>query len=227
MLLIDQYAYTNQFKHLSPTVKILFSLLGFIVAIAFAQHAVHGGVILVMLAVTVFGAKIPLRFYIKMFSIPLFFILMSILGIIISFSYDTAPFIHYFTLGSLNIGITQAGIDSALMIFSRSMACISSMYFLILTTPINDLLSYLAKHKFPQIVLEMSLLIYRFIFIFIHETNAIITAQTLRFGYSGIRNSYQSLSALITVLFTRIFIRYDEMRYALECKCFSDQFYME
>lgn len=226
MLLIDQYAYTNNLKLVSPAMKIIFSLLGLILSLSFSFYQIHLVILLTMIFVTTFIARIPFGFYLKMFSIPLFFILVSIISIVISFSYTKSDFIYSLAINKLYIGITEYSISNAFLILRRSLACLGSMYFLILTTPVNNIISLLAKLKFPAIVLEMSLLIYRFIFIFVEETNSIITAQTLRFGYTGLSNSYKSLSALITVLFTRIFIRYTSMKNALDCRCFSENFYL-
>lgn len=78
----------------------------------------------------------------------------------------------------------------------------------------------------PKALLEIILLTYRFIFIFLDEVSAIKRAQTLRFGYISPRTSYRSLGMLITMLLSRVLTRYSQMTIALETKLFKGDFHL-
>ncbi|MGO1818865.1 MAG: CbiQ family ECF transporter T component, partial [Senegalia sp. (in: firmicutes)] len=96
----------------------------------------------------------------------------------------------------------------------------------ILTTPFNNLIKLLLKYKVPMLLIELTMLTYRFIFILLEEISLIYRAQDLKFGYSNIKNSFNSLGLLLRVLIVRMIKRYEEMIISLESKNYDSQFYM-
>ena len=95
-----------------------------------------------------------------------------------------------------------------------------------LTTPFNQLIFIFKKLQLPDVVLEISMLMYRFIFIFMEEVADIRTSQELRFGYINLKNGYRSFGLLVNMLFKRMMIRYDEMSIALDMKLYDGTFYI-
>ncbi len=84
MLQIDKYASMNGWHHVHPLEKaifsfsfLLFSTLTKSITIALITFFVMGASIL-------FGAKIPFRYYVRLLALPLFFLLTSVLVIIVS-----------------------------------------------------------------------------------------------------------------------------------------------
>lgn len=78
----------------------------------------------------------------------------------------------------------------------------------------------------PKVLIELMILIYRFIFIFLEEATAIRKAQSLRFGYHGIKNSYRSFGMLVNTLFNRVMKRYNEMVVTLDVKLYQGEFHI-
>lgn len=167
-------------------------------------------------------AKIPFKSYFKMLLIPLSFLLVSILAIIISI--NDVNYIYYFKFINIYIGITLNSFTTGTKLFTTVLSSLTSVYFLILTTPIIDIIRALNKLKVPSLFIELMVLIYRSIFIFIEEANNIHMAQTMKFGYENKRNSLKSISLLIRNLFIRIFIKHNEMNISLECKLYDGEF---
>lgn len=226
MLIIDKYAYTNKLKDFNPMAKFYFAI-GLLLSSLFIENIIiHIFIFSTMLLVTVFVAKIPLKNYIRILLIPTSFLLLSIIAILISVTKGDIQYIYGFKISNINFVITQQSINVAIVLLSRALASISCTFFLVLTTPINDLTHVFYKLKIPKLFIEMTVLIYRFIFIFLEESREIYIAQKMRFGYAGLRNSYNSLSCLIAVLFIRVFKRYKDMEIALQCRGFDEEFHM-
>lgn len=227
MLIIDKYAYTNNLKNMSPKRKFGYSM-GFLMAsLINKEPIIFAAIILLGFIATVFWAKIPIKSYLLMLLTPYVFILTSMAAIIVSFSADPSIFLRSFDAGPFYIGITTTGLQSALILFLRAMAAISCLYFLTLTTPMDQQIYIMNQMRLPKIFLELYALIYRFIFIFLDESVEIYRAQEMRFGYNTLKNSYNSLSVLIRILFTRVMNRYRDMEIALDSKLYDGDFHIE
>ncbi|WMM25857.1 cobalt ECF transporter T component CbiQ [Tissierella sp. MB52-C2] len=222
MLLIDKYAYTNKLRNCSPQAKILLACGAMILSRIINNYYFDLLTIILMSVLIVGIAKIPFKSYFKMLLIPLSFLLVSILAIIISI--NDVNYIYYFKFINIYIGITLNSFTTGTKLFTTVLSSLTSVYFLILTTPIIDIIRALNKLKVPSLFIELMVLIYRSIFIFIEEANNIHMAQTMKFGYENKRNSLKSISLLIRNLFIRIFIKHNEMNISLECKLYDGEF---
>ncbi|MCL5949205.1 MAG: cobalt ECF transporter T component CbiQ, partial [Candidatus Bathyarchaeota archaeon] len=98
--------------------------------------------------------------------------------------------------------VFKDGVNMAIATFFRVEGAVSAMYFLVLTTSMTDIFITLRKAHLPKIVVEISLLIYRYIFVFIEVSAKMQTAQTLRLGKPG-WTKIRSLALLAGNLFIR------------------------
>lgn len=226
MLLIDKYAYTNKLRNFNPMAKFCFAVGVLLISLINRNIYIHLSVIFIMLLMTVFIAGIPFRKYLRFLRIPLIFIILSIISILLSASRDENIFIAAFKIRDFYLGINKASIPQAQLLFFRAFACISAMYFLTLTTPMDQQIKIFKKFKIPNSVLELMVLMYRFIFILLEEYHEIYNAQNIRFGYTSLKKSYRSLSLLIKVLFIRVMNRNKDMSIALDSKLYKGEFYV-
>lgn len=146
--------------------------------------------------------------------------------ILLTFSKDKEVLLYSIKIGSLYIGVSNESIISSTHLFFRALSCLTCIYFIMLTTPFNQLIFVFKKLHLPDIVLEISMLMYRFIFIFMEEVADIRKSQELRFGYINLKNGYNSFGLLVNMLFKRMMIRYDEMSIALDMKLYDGTFYI-
>ncbi|WP_414698392.1 cobalt ECF transporter T component CbiQ [Peptacetobacter sp. AB845] len=226
MLLIDKYAYTNKLTDKNPYIKAIFSILFLILSLTIENRIFQISIITIMSITIISTSKMGISEYLKLLSIPLIFMIMSILAIIISISTEKSDMLTYFTVGSTYIGISKFGLMNALRILSRSIACLTCVYFLMLTTPFNQLIKVFKKMHIPDNVIEIAMLIYRFIFIFLEEVQEIYKSQEMKLGYMGMRNSYNSLGLLLNMLYKRMMKRYEDMSIALDMKLFDGKFHI-
>lgn len=226
MLLIDKYAYTNKLTDKNPYIKAIFSILFLILSLTIENRIFQISIITIMSITIISTSKMGISEYLKLLSIPLIFMIMSILAIIISISTEKTDMLTYFTVGSTYIGLSKFGLMNALRILSRSIACLTCVYFLMLTTPFNQLIKVFKKLHIPDNVIEIAMLIYRFIFIFLEEVQEIYKSQEMKLGYMGMRNSYNSLGLLLNMLYKRMMKRYEDMSIALDMKLFDGKFHI-
>jgi len=146
-------------------------------------------------------AKIPYRFYLKMLWYPMIIIAITCLIIAFFFGYQE-PLAEINLLG-LRWTVFNDGVNLGFNTFFRVAGGISTQFFLILTTPMTSVLLLLRKARIPQVLIEISLLIYRYIFVFIEVMETMHTAQELRLGYSSLMRRLRSTSLLIANLFIR------------------------
>lgn len=225
MLEIDHYAYQSRCRAISPLAKGLAYLLLLVIALC-ASWLIQLILLLLLAPITCYVTRIRLAKYCRWLMVPLAFLVVSMLGILLSFSWTGANMLASFSLGSLHIGISGESLAVAQHAFFRSLACLAVTYLFVLTTPFDQLIIIGKKLHLPKVLLEIVLLTYRFIFIFLDEVAAIKRAQTLRFGYTSLKTSYRSLGMLISMLLTRVLQRYKAMTIALEAKLYKGDFYL-
>ncbi|MCR8745646.1 cobalt ECF transporter T component CbiQ [Romboutsia lituseburensis] len=226
MLLIDKYAYTNSLTEINPKIKGSIGLIFLIISMAFKNIFCLISIITFMSSLIVFLAKIDLKSYLKLVKIPMYFLIMGVLINLINISFDSKGLIYSFNIMSLNIGISNKSIITSIHILFRAIACLTCIYFFILTTPFNQIIFLLKKLHISDTVIELSMLVYRFIFIFLEEVSDIRKSQQLRFGYINLKTSYNSVGILGNMLFKRMMKRYDEMCISLDIKLYDSKFHI-
>ena len=225
-MIIDDYAYKNKLSKLNPNMKFATGMLLLILSLINKNNYISIFTIFIMSFVIVGIAKIDLQDYIHFIKIPLVFLIISIIMILLNFSKDKEVLLYSINIGHLYIGISNESINTSTHLFFRALSCLTCIYFIMLTTPFNQLIFVFKKLHLPDVILEISMLMYRFIFIFMEEVADIRKSQELRFGYINLKNGYNSFGLLVNMLFKRMMIRYDEMSIALDMKLYDGTFHI-
>ncbi|MCW3998826.1 MAG: cobalt ECF transporter T component CbiQ [Candidatus Bathyarchaeota archaeon] len=198
---IDRYAYINQLAKTSPATKIFFAASLLLLSVLSPNPVVPITVFVISLILILAVAQIPIRFYFNLFLYPLAFAGLSCTFIALFFG-NQAPLVEvpfpWFTWTIYTNGITIA-----LATFFRVLGAISALFFLVLTTTMNDLFISLRKIRVPKVLIEISLLIYRYIFVFMEVAAKMTTAQKLRLGQTGYLKRIRQTSLLAANLFVR------------------------
>ncbi|MBC7326280.1 MAG: cobalt ECF transporter T component CbiQ [Moorella sp. (in: Bacteria)] len=222
MFSIDQYAYTNRLAKVHPGEKIAFALVTLLIALVAPQPFIPAIIIAMMAGFTVGAAGIPARFYLKLFLVPFSFLIAGV--VMIAFTVTAQPQVGLkgITLCGWNLGFTPAGIHLAAKIFLKSLGTVTCLYFLSLTTPVVDILTFLRQLRAPALLVELTGLTYRFVFVLLATVNDIYTAQASRLGYASVRTSFYSLGKLAASLFIKTYHRSRELFTALTARGYGD-----
>jgi len=198
---IDKAAYTNLWARKSPIAKGFFALSALILSVS-SQSIIVPTAILVITAVLLLRfAKIKAHLYFDMLIYPTAMAALSCLFIALFFGYGQA-------LAEVNMPlftwtIYKNGITIAVITFFRVEASLSCLYFLVLTTSITDIFITLRRFRVPRVVVELALLIYRYLFVFLEVSMKMNTAQKLRLGNSGVKKRIRSIALIAGNLFVR------------------------
>lgn len=217
--LLDDYAQNNALREVNPRLKLVLGM-GSILLCVFSPSPVAPLIAaLTMSATTVFLAKIPGRFYCKLLAVPLTFVLFSSLAIL--FVSGSGPQIIEFQAFGLELGVGRESANIALLMLSRTMGGTSSLFFIALTTPMIEIFSILKSLGLPYVLLDLSMLIYRYISILMDQAMMINSAETMRLGHSSLKSSFNSFSMLASVLFLRAWEQGEHLMVAMDSRCYD------
>ncbi|NLZ48401.1 MAG: cobalt ECF transporter T component CbiQ [Clostridiales bacterium] len=223
MISMDKYAYSSKLRCIQPMEKLIFSLLTLVVGLWADNVFISIIIFSIMLYTTVYYGGIPIKKYFKFLLIPMGFLFISVITIVINISENPEKFFWFFRVGKFFIGCSKSGFFKALHLIFKVISSVSCLYFISLSTPFIDLLSTLRKLKAPKLILEMTALTYKFIFIIMNTAEIIFIAQNSRLGYINLSTAYQSLGTLISTLFIRSYKRAKELYIALESRGYDGE----
>lgn len=204
---MDQLAYGNRFVKFHPLEKVIIAMATMIFVLLWDKPIYQGIILIIMSLLTIFGAGIPIKIYLKYMTIPIAFIIMTIIPILLEVHIDRSIFLHSVSFLQGFIGITEEGIITSVSLLFRSLSALTCLYFLTMTTPMQDIISLLQKAHCPAAFTELMVLTYRFIFVFLNTSKTIYMAQSSRLGYNGFYMSLKSLGTLSSVLFIKSYMQ--------------------
>lgn len=214
---LDNYAHNNGLKDTNTLFKVLFAISTMLVSLISTSPVVPLTITLVMSFLIIFQAKIPWKFYLKFLFIPFVFAFITFIFMAIFFGVGA----HVLELGIFNLAVTADGFNRGFLVFARIMGGFTCLAFLALTIPMTELFSELERLKIPQIVLEIAMLMYRYIFVFLDEAMNMYHAQETRMGYISIKKSFKSMGMLGSNLFIRTWFKGEKSYLAMQSRCYD------
>ncbi|MBO8163217.1 MAG: cobalt ECF transporter T component CbiQ [Brevibacillus sp.] len=224
----DAYAYSNRLRHLPSAQKLSFAI-GVLVISLIVHSTVHLMILGWLCLWTVRYAGVPFRLYLKLLALPAGFMLFSLpalcIGVVPAERMDEAwpDALAFFSLHSWVIYLSKAGCLQALTLLVRALAATSSLYFLLLTVPVGELLRVLRNLGLPPVLLELLLVMYRFVFVLSDVVRQVWIAQQARGGYRGMAASLRDAARLVVQLFVRTWQRYRQLTIGLLARGFSGE----
>jgi len=218
-LILDEYAQKNALIEVSSQIKLLAGIGAILVCISSASPVAPLFIAASMAFITIVLARIPARLYLSLLMIPVSFALFS--GLIILLMSGGGTALYSVNIAGIPLSITTDSANLALMVITRTFGGMCSLYFIALTTPIIEVFAVLQQCRLPRGLLDLSMLIYHFIFILIGEAISIHTAQLLRHGYDSFKNSLHSFAMLGAMLFIRAWQQGEDLVVAMDSRCYD------
>lgn len=207
MFQIDYYAYANRLTAIHPAEKMFFSLAVITVCLAASTFYTSLAVILLMSSGVIIRAGIPWRFYIKLLTVPAFFLVTGTVAVAVSVSREAGVHLFGFYLAGFHVGVGADDLARAMGLFLKSVGATCCLFFLALTTPMVDIIALLNRLKVPSLFVELMGLIYRFIFVTAETAEKIYISQSSRLGYRSVKTGYISLGSLVSNLLIKSYHR--------------------
>ena len=216
---MDYIAHNNKLTESNPYFKLFLTVFLLILTLALDNLYFDVFIFIAMSVVILAIAGINYKSYIKFLLIPMAFLVITCLFLVFFFGsgkviYETGIFGIVVTTDSLHYGVYT---------FMRVLGCLPCLGFLALTTPIAKILHCLATLKIPKIVIEIALLMYNTIFIFLNEIDTMQKAQETRLGYHSYTNSFKSLGALTSTIFLRSLDKSETLQNSLDSRGYNGE----
>ena len=220
ILTIDSYAQRSRLSGLPPAFKTVCTLVLLLLCVCSHNPWPPLAMFAVMLLLTVAVGGMELHDYLSMLALPAVFLLMS--GIALLWDYAPSPD------GVLRVGffhgwlvVTPAAQATARLVMARAFGAVSCLYFLSLSTPMSELISVVRKAHVPTVVIELAVLIYRYIFVLLSTYHSMKDAAASRLGYDGLKQSLRTTGKTYGNLLARSFRRAGACLDAMESRCYD------
>ena len=222
--LLDDYALDNGLRDASPHLKLFLGLASMIICVSSSSPLAPLFVALTMSLATVLLAKIPGRIYSRLLLVPLSFALLS--AAVVAFMHGGGTPLIQLPLLGLDLAVREEGAELALLLLARTFGGMCSLYFIALTTPIIEIFATLRSLCIPSSIIELSMMIYRYIFVFLDQAARIHSAQVMRLGDARARSAINSFAMLASVLFLRSWEQGERLVLAMDCRCYDGKLEM-
>ncbi|NTV25720.1 MAG: cobalt ECF transporter T component CbiQ [Chlorobiaceae bacterium] len=218
MMTLDDHAARSRLRDVVPHLKLLYALPP-IAMVLWADSVPFSLLVFVLMSASiVMKGGVQPGDYLRWLLLPAAFLMTGTAAVAFDISVHPEPFLFSIPVGSAFIGVTSAGLAMAIYLAFKALASVSCLYFIAFTTPVADLGRFMASVGIPVLLIEMMLLIYRFVFLLFETASEMATAQRSRLGYAGTMASFRSLASLASNLFFFSARRAEEVYVAMECR---------
>ena len=223
VLAVDVCARRSRYFAWSPALKTAGCVLLLVHCVLSPAPWVPLALALALAGLTAAGGGVTLRGYLALFSPPAAFLLLSALALL----WDYAPAVEG-TAAAIPclrgwLVVTAAAQARAALVTARALGAVSCLYFLSLSTTVPEILSVLRRLHVPQVMTELAVLIYRYLFVMLSAHGAMRDAAVSRLGYSGFVRSLRTTGAVYGNMLSTSFRRAGACFDAMESRCYDGE----
>jgi cobalt/nickel transport system permease protein len=192
-LFSDIFAYRdNALSRIDPRVKLVLALLAIAGVILSAGYAFP----LTILACSLTGmlaVRMPARLMLIRLAAPLGIVLVVILlqSLLIG-----STLLFTISLFGWKIAVMREGVLHGALVGTRVLGAVSVLLLLSSTTRAHQIFHALRWFGVPKCWVEVSMLMYRYVFLLLDQAADVMDAQRVRLGYSGLRRCLSSSGVL-------------------------------
>lgn len=221
MIMIDKMAYVSNLRYKDPNLKCFFAFFTLIICIVDSSMLLSLVTLLMMTTITIFINNTSLKYYMKIMTIPLAFILISTITIMVNVAKEPLD-LFSINVGEFYLAVSTTSFNLGMNLILKSIASVSCLYFLTLSTTFTDILLVLKNIHCPSILIELMLLIYRYIFVLLDIASNIKLSQKSRLGNKDFKTSLKSMGDLLSVLLVRSLRKASNLYDAMEARCYTE-----
>jgi cobalt/nickel transport system permease protein len=195
------HAASHPVAQLDPRVKLLAALA--LLVMVLSSHGVIFPVLVTALSlVTCRSLDVPVRTMMFRFSEPAF-IAATVLILKVFFA-GAEPLFSCSVLG-LHVTAHADGLVEGVRIATRILGGVSLLAVVGFSTPFTELMAALSWLRVPQVLVDIALFAWRYLFLLLEEAQVVYQAQRNRLGYVGYRRGLSSFGTLAGVLVIKAF----------------------
>ena len=224
-LQVDYLARHSRFSVVDPCVKLFFCM-GLVILCVLSQTPWPPIVLFLLLATMTCAGGVDVRVYWSVLTVPALFLVAGTVAMLWTYS-PVSSGIVYVPLAKAYLVLEYASQQIARLVAARALGSVSCLYFLSLTTTMSEIVEAMRRFHFPPVVLDLCILIYRYIFLLLVTFQNMNHAATSRLGFVGAGRSIRTAGILYGNLLARSFRRAQACFDAMESRCCMEhiQFY--
>jgi cobalt/nickel transport system permease protein len=222
MLAIDEVANASPARSWPPLGKLMLALALLIASLA--SSSLVAPLIVLIIGMALLSYSTAFRFP-RIITLAILdgLAVVAVGALIIAVVTPGAP-MYSLPLGPWAIVLTDAGVDRAVLVLLRSLAGISVMLFFATSTPIPHLAHAMRSLRLPREVSELVILVYRYTFLVLEQSERMFIAAQCRLGTRGLKNSLRTFSRIAVGMFTHSIDTAERAQTALYCRDFRGDF---
>ncbi len=214
---LSDIAFTNHWRHRNPWEKVLFG--GGFLIVTLLVPPTPGAILIALIvsAAAIAGARIPVSSWLTVLSIPVSFAILTALGILIQIGGPVSGF---------SVAFDWSNLPLAIGLLLRSTAAICCLAFIGWTTPLMELIPVFGRMGVPNVLIDLALMIYHFLFVTATTLREMRRAQSWRLGRADYRSRMRALSMLASGLFVRCIERFRRLENGIESRGYEGRLWV-
>jgi cobalt/nickel transport system permease protein len=222
---LEDIAQTNGLREANTYLKIVAGLGAILLCLLSTSYIAPLFIAIVLSGAILILARIDARTYGKLFIVPFWFAITSVV-VIILLSGGNEVYWSWNPLPWLSLSITRESLNEGIFVFCRVIGGMSALIFIALTTPMTDLFAVMRQCRIPEVVMDLAMIIYRSIFMIMDQLVQTYRAQVMRLGYTSRRESIASFSTLCGSVFIASWDAGEDLVRAMDARCYAGKFAM-
>ena len=214
---MNDIAFTNHWRHRNPWEKVLFG--GGFLVVALLIPPMPGAIVIALIVslAAIAGARIPL-------------VELADGSVRSRVVRDSDRGRNHWSRSAAPVGfpvsIDWNSLPIAIGLLLRSTAAISCLAFIGWTTPLMELIPVFGRIGIPNVLIDLALMIYHFLFVTATTLNEMRRAQSWRLGRADYRSRMRALSMLASGLFIRCIERFRRLENGIESRGYEGRLWV-
>lgn len=222
MFIIDKLAYSSKLRYKNPAVKAAFAVGSLVICVGARSFVLSMIILVIMGGLTVLSGRVSANRYLGLMLIPFSFLILSTAAIVVNISGKPLDLFNL-AVGNVYLAVSHNSLHEGVLLIIIALASVSCLYFLALSTTMIDLLALMQRLRCPKLMVELMMLIYRYIFVLLDIAGAIATAQKCRLGNRDFMTELRSVGQLLAVLLIRSLKKSSLLFDAMESRCYDGE----
>ncbi len=203
MIESDLAAHNSALRYIAPVQKGIVAI-GLLLLCLLLNRPIPALILLLAMSVLTVGyGRVDWRVWMRLVSAEFIFILLSIGTIVFD------PF---------QMSLQENAYQMTTRLIFRTLGAVSCLNFLALTTPLHELVKLAKQWRVPDLLIDLMLLTYRFLWTLRTQLSNMRTAQAARLGYSTRRLAMRSAGLLAARLFVQTYQRVSVLNAAYQAR---------
>lgn len=221
--MIDRVAGRVEQGRLNSFLKI--GTILFLLVMTLTTNSIRAEIVLLLMAsmLTLLISGLSMMQYLRLLLTPLFFIGLSGLSLLFSYHTHNNGALLYVRCFSGYLMMTADSQFRTTIIVVKAFAAVSCLYTLHTTTTMTEIIAVLRRLRFPDMLIEIMYLMYRYIFILFYIAMEMKRAAQSRLGYRRYSIALRTTGGILTQLFIRSLSQAMRSFEAMESRCYIGQ----